>query len=304
MGTSSPVGRGRNGNPLLPTWLPDPQAPDEITTQPSPEAGEPDRPTDGGDGPDDGGGQLGSADPGRPDQGNETARPAASFTGGRTNFTRFARSGGSDRRALGRALKGYVSKASGGARTAAQRMSAERAAVRTLSGLLAASRGNPGGIRDVVRSIDMAVLASLPVEQIYAALVDHVCPSDGTLDDDYARDAYLEAVAEMTGGDADLERPDEVAALRFVASFIAHAVDHRVVNAIANGIVSLPSDLDVAKALQAGLQDFIRGCVDDALADLGGQSQVDAFQAGVEATFERVIGFIERAADSAAEEGR
>ena len=148
----------------------------------------------------------------------------------------------------------------------------------------------------------MVALASLPVEQIYAALVDYVCPSDGTLDDDYARDAYLEAVAEMTGGDVDLEHLDGTVALQFIASFIAHAVDHRVVNAIANGIVSLPSDLDAAKALVAGLQDFIRGCVDDALEYLGGQSQADAFQAGVDTTFERVIGFIERAADDLAEE--
>lgn len=191
-----------------------------------------------------------------------------------------------------------MSRASGGAGTASRRMSSERGAARTLAGVLAAA--GTGGIRDVLRSIDLAELADRPVEQIYAALVDYVCPPDGTLDDAYARDAYLEAVVEITGGDADLEHPDEAVTRQFIAAFIANAVNHRVINAIANGLVSMPSDLEKAKAVGAGLAGFIRGCVDDALGNLGGTQQVEAFQSGIGATFERVIGFIGASAEEAA----
>ena len=50
------------------------------------------------------------------------AAPADRFTAARGNFSRFAGSGGTDRASLGRAVSSYVSSASGGSRTAAQRM--------------------------------------------------------------------------------------------------------------------------------------------------------------------------------------
>ncbi|MDB5013268.1 MAG: hypothetical protein JWQ25_1470, partial [Daejeonella sp.] len=48
------------------------------------------------------------------------------FRGPRSNFTKFISSGGGDRRSMGRALAGYVSKSSGGSRNATLGMGSSR----------------------------------------------------------------------------------------------------------------------------------------------------------------------------------
>jgi hypothetical protein len=111
MGTSNANSGQGGGTPLIPSWLPADDSPpptpeppaDPPTTNPSPEAPPP----------------VPTPPPLPP-----IPPPAAGdrFTGARNNFSRFAGSGGTDRASLGRSLSHYVSTASGGSRTAAQRM--------------------------------------------------------------------------------------------------------------------------------------------------------------------------------------
>jgi hypothetical protein len=289
VGTSTPFSGGKNGNPLLPTWLNQGVQPDPLLPSTTVQTGAPETtPSETGD-----------------DQ-SDDEQPAlgafgSQFTGARGGFTRYAKSGGGDHRSLGRAIRAYVRKVGGGPRRAARRMASEKAAAGRIANILGGAGAAPGGIREILATLNLGDLASRTVQEIYAALVDYVCPPDGTLDDSYAREAYLEAVAELTGQDVDLERPTEGCAQEFVASFVSHAVRLRIINAIANGIVSMPADLSLAKALDAGLMDFIRGCTEDALVDVNGTFQLTAFQADVDGVFERVLEYIDAAADDVAE---
>src|SRR6185312_11774343 len=134
MGTSGSYGGAGNRSPLIPSFLNDP-APASAPVLPGPSAPPALGPT-----------VPGPLAPGNPTPGPSSPRPATSpsspgsgsppvqaplpnrFTSPRTNFSRFARSGGRDRASLGRALAGYVSAAAGGSRQATRRMGASRGA--------------------------------------------------------------------------------------------------------------------------------------------------------------------------------
>jgi hypothetical protein len=121
MGTSASSG-GQGGNtPLVPTWLnpsvvpsgsappgtPPPTIPNLVPT-PSTLPGMP------GALP-----SIPSPSPSLPAAPNPTTADPGRFQKARVNFTRFAASGGSDRRALGRSVRAYVKKATGGSTNAA-----------------------------------------------------------------------------------------------------------------------------------------------------------------------------------------
>ncbi|WP_400768718.1 Qat anti-phage system associated protein QatB [Methylosinus sporium] len=301
MGTSTPFDGGRNGDPLLPSFLKDPLAPDVPAVPDAvPPSPEPDGETEPNSDQDQA--QPPNED-GDPSQAAE-APTTSNFTGGRRNFTNFAKSGGDDRRALGRAVRAYVRSVGGGAKNAARRMASERSAAGAIARFMGAAGAAAGGIREFVRTINLSALADRPVAEIYAALVDYVCPPDGAMDDAYAREAYLEAVAELTASGKDLEHPSEAVQREFMTSFITNAVCHRITIAIRGGSVCMPKDVETARALDVALNDFIRGSVSDTLAAEGAVFQADAFQARIDGVYERVIEFIDDAAGIAAGDKR
>src|SRR5262245_38983173 len=124
MGTSSAFGGQGGDTPLVPSWLGDGGAPPA-----APDGAPPVTPADGAPPP-----AAAPAPPARPPI--PPAADATRFSAARNNFSRFARSGGSDRRSLGRALSQYVGSSSGGARTAAARMGSARRAGSKLLGFL------------------------------------------------------------------------------------------------------------------------------------------------------------------------
>src|SRR5262245_3003769 len=109
MGTSSAYGGPGGGTPLIPSWLDSgdgaPASPDG-----TPPGGA--DPTPAPDGPKVPSPPVSPAPP--PPQLPPIPVPSDSgrFTAARNNFSRYAGSGGSDRKSLGRALSNYVSKAS------------------------------------------------------------------------------------------------------------------------------------------------------------------------------------------------
>jgi len=150
MGTAGSYGGSGRGNALLPTWL----------------AGA-DEPLNASDG--DG---VAPENADNPDAEAAPPRPAVEPTGfpvdfgnARANFTSFARSGGHDRRALGRATSSFVRAAGGGAR-AARHMGASRSAGVALAGFLvdAARRG----VDEALRTLNLPGLAGRPPAEIYS----------------------------------------------------------------------------------------------------------------------------------------
>lgn len=309
MGTSNPFNGGNNRNPLVPDWVGGAE----------PGAAAPGAPPPGAPGAP-GGGNPGNGNPGgaNPGGGNPGAAPAAGGNGGaagegdapapnrfqsaRTNFFKFAKSGGGGggggggrgggtHRNLRRAVRSFVGKSSGGARRATQRMAAERSATASLGRIL--STAATAGIQETVRRLGFAQLATLPVQDIYAALVDVICEPGGELDESFAREAYIKALAEISEAQADLERPSPETTVSFLASFITNAIQNRLLNAVGNKVVAIPRDVAAVQNLEQQINDFIRGNVNDAMTEAGEDFPVDVIVSTIDDIYERSVVLLE-----------
>jgi hypothetical protein len=187
------------------------------------------------------------------------------FTTSRTNFTRFARSGGGDRASLGRAMAGYVSTASGGSRTAAQRMGSSRAAGTQLLAFLSSAVANGG--QQALRSLNLQNLVGRPIEEVFVGLMDYVCPFDGgTVDEGIARDAFIETIADLAdNGITNLDGLTLEQMQTIFELYASHAIENRICNDIGTHTVTVPADATQAATVQRQLLDFIRRSVADSL---------------------------------------
>jgi len=283
MGTSTAYGGPGGDTPLIPSWLGnDPGS--------EPDSGQDGAPPPDSDGP--------PAPPDKPFI--PKAADSQRFSGARNNFTRFAGSGGSDRASLGRAISGYVSTSSGGARQAAQRMGASRGAGARLLGFL--SNANTRGMREALREFNLDSMAGRPISEVFVALADHICPGAATVDEGIAREAYIETIIDLADeglASVDtftLEQMDTVFEL-----YATHAIEARICNDIGSKVVTMPSNAQVAHQVEKQLRDFIRGAVSDALTRAREskpsitQDQVLAF---VDSVYESAFSILESLGDA------
>lgn len=247
MGTSSSFGGPGGNTPLVPSWL----GGGGDATPP--------------DGADPGSVPPGGAPPAPP------ARPAPKppgdpirFKEPRTNFSKFASSGGADRASLGRAIAGYVSKSSGSAGLAAQRMGASRTAAANLLGFL--SNAQVSGLQTALRTLNLDHLAGRPIEEVFLGLAAAICPESGTVDDGIARDAFMETIAEVAGlGITDLDALTTDQIQTVLETYATHTIKARLCNDIGANAVFFPRSAQEAQQVQDQLTDFIRRGVGDAL---------------------------------------
>ena len=291
MGTSSAFGGQGGGTPLVPSWLGDegspPAAPDGAAPpNGAPPAQPPAEPP---------------APPARPPV-PATADPTR-FSAARNNFSRFAGSGGDDRRALGRAISHYVGSSSGGARTAAARMGSARGAGSRLLGFL--SDAVRRGATEALRTLNLGALAGRPIEEIFLGLADYVCPDGGTIDEGIAREAFIETITDLAGaGITDLDGLTLDQMQTVFELYATNAIEARLCNDIGLKTVILPSDSRQAARVQAQLNDFIRRAVADALTTARAASaaltpdRVLAFVGGI---YEQAFGILQIMGDAEAE---
>lgn len=262
MGTSSAFGGQGGGTPLVPSWLADAGAPPVGPDEAPPQGATPASPST----------SLGS-DGRVPQIGPPTsivhppippAGDPARFSSARNNFTRFARSGGGDRRSLGRAISQYVGSSSGGSRNAAARMgSARRASGRLLSFL---SQAVSRGASEALRALNLSALAGRPIEEIFLGLADYVVPDGGSIDEGIAREAFIETIADLAeAGVLQLDGLTEDQMLTVFEMYAANAIEARLCNDIGAKTITMPADIREAARVQAQLKDFIRRGVADAL---------------------------------------
>lgn len=255
MGTSSAYGGAGGGTPLIPSWL-----------QGDGNGGA------AGASPGDGGGTPPSSSDGTtpavpPAPAARPIPPAGAsdrFTSARTNFSRFASSGGSDRRSLGRAVSQYVSKSAGGSRQAAQRMGSSRGAGAGLVRFLNDATAN--GVREALRTLNLESLAGRPIEEVFSGLADYICPEGGSIDEGIARDAFIETIADLASAgitDIDALTSDQIQTV--FELYATHAIEARICNDIGIKVVTLPADPHATERVQAQLRDFIQRSVSDAI---------------------------------------
>lgn len=293
MGTSSAYGGPGGSTPLIPSWLEpdDPgdklplNAPDSETGQ-DPQVLEPETPSP----------------PNRPEI-PELADPSR-FTGARNNFTRFAHSGGSDRASLGRAVSGYVSTSSGGARQAAQRMGASRGAGARLLNFLTDVQVH--GAREALQILNLEGLAGRPIDEVFLGLADYICPNVGTVDEGVAREAFVETIIELTTlgvTDLDALTPEQMQTV--FEMYATHAIEARLCNDIGTKIITAPTDAQTAILVQEQLRDFIRNAVSDALSVSRSETPTltqELVLSFVDTVYERAFGILQELGDAEADQ--
>lgn len=262
MGTSSSF-RGQGGRtPLVPSWL-DNDSAVLITSGNSPDEGSESEtpmqvPADG------------KLPPNMPPLTSPLLPPIppiadpTRFSVARSNFSRFARSGGSDRKSLGRAVSSYIRSTSGGPHTAAVRMGSARiTASRVLSFL---SEVVAQGEVKALQVLNLGTLAGHPIEEIFLSIADIVCPEGGSIDEGIARDAFIETITDLAS--AGITNLDELTVEQMQTVFelyATNAIEARLCNDIGTKTIILPSDMSDATTVQAQLHDFIQRAVSDIL---------------------------------------
>ena len=294
MGTSSAYGGPGGGTPLVPSWLGSEGAPAAPAVPAAPDStpvGDPVAPP-----------LVPSAPPNRP--AIPAPADASRFTSARGNFTRFAHSGGSDRASLGRAVSGYVSTSSGGARQAAQRMGASRGAGARLLGFLTDAQAR--GAREALRSLNLEELAGRPIAEVFVGLADYICPSAGTVDEGIAREAFIETIIELTTlgvTDLDALTPDQMQTV--FELYATHAIEARLCNDIGTKLITAPTDAQAALRVQGQLRDFIRNGVSDALTAARAETPTltqDRVNSFVDSVYERAFGILQALGNAEADQ--
>lgn len=251
MGTSSSFGGASGATPLVPSWLDD-----DVVASPAGDGAAPDgTPT-----------PAVPATPAAPAaQPPPRLAPSDRYTAARSNLTRYARSGGSDRRSLGRAVSQYVSTSSGGSKQAAARMGSSRGSAARLVNFLSDAQTN--GAREALKSLNLEALAGRPIEEVFLGLADYVCPEGGSIDEGIARDAFIETIADLSNAgisDIDALTTDQIQTV--FELYATHAIEARLCNDIGLKTVRMPADVNAAIRVQAQLRDFIQRGVSDALS--------------------------------------
>lgn len=224
------------------------------------------------------------------------------FAGARSNFSRFARSGGSDRASLGRAVSDYVSTSSGGAHQAAQRMGASRGVGARLLGFLtdAQARGSSAALRE----LNLDQLAGRPIDEVFAGLADSICPNGGTVDDGIAREAFIETIIELTTlGVTDFDALSAGQIQTVFELYVTHAIEARLCNDIGTKVITAPADASAALRVQEQLHDFIRNGVSDALTATRAETPaltLDSVQSFVDLVYERAFSILKALGDAVA----
>ena len=189
------------------------------------------------------------------------AGPAGDFQYPRGQFTRFTNGGG--RKALGRALQGYVSGAGGGA-GASRRMPSSTRVASGVAGL-ASTFSNEGPAAALAR-FNLQDLAGRPAAEVLESVADVLCPDGGTIDEAIARDAMLEAIADLAADDPgafDELSPDQLN--DFLCDVIERSIVTKILNEIGtNALHGSATDTDFREAEQI-VQDYTHGRVRDAL---------------------------------------
>jgi len=198
-----------------------------------------------------------------------------------------------------------VSTASGGSRTAAQRMARSPASGIPLLSFLSGAVTH--GTREALLTLNLERLAGRPIEEVFLGLMDYVCPDGGTVDEGIARDAFIETIAELA--EAGITDFDSLTAEQMQIIFeiyATHAIETRLCNDIGMNSITLPPDASRAASVQAQLLDFVRRSVSDALTRARDAMQAltpERVFAFVTHVYEQAYGILQATAEAEAQNG-
>ena len=257
MGTSSSSSGSGTNTPLVPSWLDEPSGS-------LPSGYEPNTPDDNQDT--------------QPDHNSDKPKPSTMsaaqpdrFRSARANFSKFAGSGGTDQRAMRRAVRDYVRHGTGGSSNAVRRMGNSR---RAASNALDIFRGiQRDGILATLNVLNLQNLVGRGVQEIFVGLTEIVCKDGGVIDEAIARDAWLETIAELDQfGIDDLDSLSSDQIEEVFLSFIAHTAEARLYQEIGVNGFKFSENLQDIENFDNQFREYIERTVRDSFT--GDLSQI------------------------------
>lgn len=205
--------------------------------------------------------------------------PSDRWRGARAQYTKYAKSGGTNSGALLSALAGYIGRSLGGAGAAARRMSSSQAAARELGGVVGdfATRG----VEPTLQGLGLGDLVGRPLAEVLLTVLERVCPPGATVDEAIAREAYLQAVIECTPAEgAQDSQFNEEFALRILESFATNSICLRIINDVGTKGLDVSPSVITALNVEEQLREFVQGAVHDAIAQVrGNEGTLDRVEA-------------------------
>jgi len=177
----------------------------------------------------------------------------------RRAFTDYA--GTRERSSLRRSFSHYVRDGLGGTRTAATRMGRSSAAANSVALFLRDVQTR--GIERVLRELRLDELVGQSAQDVFAGVIDAICPNVESIDDALAREALLDTVLELNEmGIADIAALNEMQMRDFFQRFICNAILRRfLADVSARGNGKAASDFSY-QTLDRDIRDFIGGAVE------------------------------------------
>lgn len=138
----------------------------------------------------------------------------------------------------------------------------------TASGLLGVVRDFERlGPAEALRQLNLAGLAAQPAADVFVSILEFICPPGGAVDDAIARQAMLEAIADLAeAGVGSFDTLTREQLQDFFLDFIARSIEGRVMADIGGRGVTLPDDVAAVESVQTQLHDFIEGATRSQLA--------------------------------------
>jgi hypothetical protein len=196
--------------------------------------------------------------------------PANRYKTPRQAMKVYARSGGSDKSSLRKALREYVKTSGGGSRTLARRMYASVQSVARLGDVL--NDFVQDGVQPTLTALNLASYTGGTVLDVLSALVDAVAPASGQLDDAMARQAYELMVVRVDANSTmniDSLSPADVQEILTV--YIEETIVCRVINDIGAALTTEQHDPAVCADMIEDLYQIVSGAVHkDILSGLSG----------------------------------
>lgn len=184
--------------------------------------------------------------------------PPGRFRSTRTALGKFATSGNSTQ--MKRGIGHYVRTGLGGTGVAARRFGGT---ARTASALYSALGGQPQPATPPPKEFDPATLAGKSARIIINAIVEAVCPVDGTQDTEASRNAVNDSLSEMMQRypDADLMAPTEEQRTFVIECFVGTDVYRRFILDVGGAIQAKAASASVAMSRLKEAREYIRETV-------------------------------------------
>ena len=192
------------------------------------------------------------------------------FKSPRTNFSKFARSGGVDQNAMRRAIRQYVKQGAGGSKNAVKKLGASRSAGIQILGFL--TDVNQQGQKTALKAYKLDHLVGKSSQEVLCGILDNFSHG-GTIDEAIPRTALVETVAELAEvGSLDLDNLTEEQIREFYKKFATHCIEQRIIQDIGRNVIKYPKTNENAITVEKELRSFIETClehiVDENLSDL------------------------------------